>query len=215
MLMTFGAFLLALGLRYGTQALVATLLGDGSQARDRQLTLNPARHLSPFGVCVGLITAFSSFPVGLGWGQMIRPDARHLRPGPNSGIILIALSGIAVNLLAGIGVGYILGLFPVSTHGIETVIRCGNLQGGPLQSCLAAWQPGWLLRIEQFGFAFATVNVCMAILNVIPLYPLDMYQILFALLPTNLAISFRSSEATEELILAAILFFIPFLLLLS
>ena len=213
MLMTFIAFLLALGVHYSAQSLVAIVLGDTSPSRERRLTLNPVRHLSPFGTCVAVISSFTfGLPAGIGWGTIIRPDARRLRIGANAGVIVIALSGILANLIIGVGLSFVFRSIPL--HGAD-LLNCPLAAGGPLQSCLESWQPGWLLRIEQFGFIFASVNIAFGIFNLIPLFPLDGYHILFTLLPNGPAISYRNSEQWQELGLAALIFFLPFLLSLA
>jgi Zn-dependent protease len=223
MLMTFIAFLMAMGLHYGAQAFVAAMLGDGSPARERRLTLNPARHLAALGTVVALISAFpasggllatSAVPIGLGWGKPIRPNATRLSVGPNTGLVIIGLTGIAVNIIIGILVAVLLAFLPTHITASSTLIdNCAaNLQGGPLQSCLQAWQPGWALRLEEFAVVFASVNVLVGLLNIIPLFPLDGYHILYAFLPTKAAISYRNGESWQELVLLGLLFFLPFLL---
>ncbi len=213
--MTFVSFILTMGLRYGTQAMVTTLLGDGSPAKDRRLTLNPARHLTTLGTLVGLALSFpiSGAPAGIGWGRPVRPDARHLSVGPNTGLILIGLTGIATNLIVGIVIAVGLGFIPQETP--IQLFACNGLQGGPLQSCLLSWQPGWALRLEQFGFIFASVNILVGLLNIIPLFPLDGSKILFALLPDRAAINYRNNEVNQELILFALLLFLPFFITLA
>jgi Zn-dependent protease len=64
----------------------------------------------------------------------------------------------------------------------------------------------------QFLIAFAVTNVGLALLNIIPLYPLDGYYILFAILPSGPAITYRNTIQYMELILLLILFLIPYLL---
>jgi Zn-dependent protease len=215
-MMTFVAFILTIGLRYGAQALVTSLLGDGSLAREHRLTVNPARHMASLGTWVGVIFSFpigGGLPAGLGWGRPVRPDATRLSVGANSGTILVALSGIVTNFVVGIVVAVGLGFIPFSLANMMQANGClgSHLQGGPLQSCLMGWQPGWALRLEEFALVFASVNILVGLLNLIPLYPLDGYSILFALLPERAAINYRNSQATQELILAGILLLVPFL----
>jgi Zn-dependent protease len=222
MTMTFAAFVLAMGIRYATQAFVAAMMGDGSPARDRRLTLNPARQLAPLGTMVALISAFpaqgflatSAVPIGLGWGKPIRPNSLRLSAGPNAGLVIIGLSGIVVNLLVGSLAALLLALLPIHSLTLnEVAIHCGNsLPGGALQSCLSFWQPAWALRLEQFVFVFASVNLLIGLLNIIPLFPLDGYHILFAFLPTNAAVGYRNNEFVQEMVLVGLLFFLPFLL---
>src|SRR5215469_11062794 len=71
-------------------------------------------------------------------------------------------------------------------------------------------QPGYLLRIDQFAFTFALTNLVLAIVNIIPLHPLDGYRVLFALLPSQQAVSFRRFEPYMELILLVIFFVVPY-----
>lgn len=210
MVMAFVAFMLALAFHHGMQALVATMLGDTSLTRERRLSFNPVRHMTPFGTVVALVTSFTfGIPAGLGWGRLVRPDARRLRVGPSTGLVLIALTGILSNILLGVGIAFALKQMPPLTNNDAA---CVVLQGGPLQGCLIHWQPGWLLRIEQFGYIFAIVNIMLGLVNLIPLYPLDGYHILFTLLSANAALSYRNSEQWQELILAGIFFLVPFLL---
>ncbi|MBA3825635.1 MAG: hypothetical protein H0X24_17275, partial [Ktedonobacterales bacterium] len=104
MLMTFASFFLVMGVRYGAQAAMANLLGDSSPARQGRLSLNPSRHLAALGTCVAVLFSFplSGAAVGLGWGRPIQPDAMRLRTGANAGLAIVALTGIAVNLLLGL-----------------------------------------------------------------------------------------------------------------
>lgn len=215
-LMTFGSFLLALGIRHFTQGITATLLGDGSPARERRLTVNPARHLNVLGFCVALVFSFpigAGLPAGIGWGAPLRVDGRRMSTSSNTGAVLVALSGLLVNLLLGIGIAIGLGFIPLSAATAQHILnQCGTLQGGPLQGCLSFWQPGWALRLEQFGFIFAGVNITLAVLNLIPLFPLDGHFIALSLLPDRLAFRYRDSEHTQEIILAAILLLVPLVL---
>ena len=214
-LMTFASFILAVGVRYGAQAAMTTVLGDGSPARDRRLTVNPTRHLAPLGTCVALIFSFpiSGLPVGLGWGRPLQPDARRLSIGANAGLVVIALSGIFTNLILGLIIAIALGQIHYSSGALSCINN--SIFGGALQGCLQSWQPGWLLRIEQFAYIFASVNVVVGLLNIIPLFPLDGYFLLFTALPNNAAVRYRNSQTTQEIILAGILFLVPLVLNLS
>ncbi len=212
MLMTFASFILVMGVRYGAQAAVATVLGDRSVARTGRLSLRPARHLATLGTCVAVLFCFplSGSSVGLGWGRPVQPDAMKLRTGANAGLVIVALTGIATNLLLGLVLAVALG----QLHYTIGAYQCldSTLLGGPLQGCLASWQPGWLLRVEQFGFVFASVNIVVGLLNLIPLFPLDGYTLLFTALPNNAAVRYRNSQETQQIALAAILLLLPLVL---
>jgi Zn-dependent protease len=67
------------------------------------------------------------------------------------------------------------------------------------------------IRITQLVIVFASVNLCLAIFNLIPLYPLDGYQIVYTLLPSRQAVQFAKSAVYGPFIILGILFLLPFL----
>lgn len=212
MVMTFTAFLLAITLKYIGQTLFAAMLGDGSSTRSGRMTFRLAQHLSPLGTIVALVSAFpisTGIPVGLGWGKIVRPNATKMSIGPNLGVILIGLSGIIIHFTLGIGSALLIHLVTPAMSQVN--ILCSGLNGGVLQGCLQSFEPGWFLRLDQFVLVFANVNIVLGLLNIIPLFPLDGYHILFSVLPAKTAMSYRSSESTQELIVLLILFLAPLL----
>jgi Zn-dependent protease len=66
-------------------------------------------------------------------------------------------------------------------------------------------------RIVQLVIVFASVNICLSIFNLIPLYPLDGYQIVYTLLPSRQAVQFAKSAQYGPFIILAVLFLLPFL----
>lgn len=211
MIEAFVAFVLALTLHNCAQALMARALGDPTPVNKGRFSFLPGAHLSAIGVIVAIVTALTT-ACGLGWGKPVETDAPRLRPGPNAGIILVALTGILTNLVIGLGIAFGLKFLP-GVPTLETAWgTCAQQVGKPFLICLNGAQPAWLLYIMQFLIAFAVTNVGLALLNLIPLYPLDGYYILFAILPSGPAISYRNAVQYMELILLLILFVIPYLL---
>lgn len=217
MIETFVAFVLALILHNCAQALMAAALGDRTPVNKGRFSFLPGAHLSAIGVIVAIVTSISA-ACGLGWGKPVETDATRLRPGPNTGIIIVALTGIITNLVIGLGIAFGLKFLP-GVPALETAYaNCLGPDGRPvgvgslLITCLHGAQPAWLLYIMQFLIAFAVTNVGLALLNIIPLYPLDGYYILFAILPSGPAITYRNVIQYMELILLLILFLIPYLL---
>jgi Zn-dependent protease len=211
MIETFVAFVLALILHNCAQALMAAALGDRTPVNKGRFSFLPGAHLSAIGVIVAIVTSISA-ACGLGWGKPVETDAPRLRPGPNVGIIIVALTGMITNFVIGLGIAFGLKFLP----GVPALERawadCSQQVGNPLLVCLNGAQPAWLLYIMQFLIAFAVTNVGLALLNIIPLYPLDGYYILFAILPSGPAITYRNTIQYMELILLLILFLIPYLL---
>ena len=213
MVETFVAFMLAVTIHGAVQARVATLLGDTTSRLRGRLSLWPPRQLSAIGVIVGIVFSVSSQGAGIGWGKPLEIDARKLRIGPNFGTIVVALSGLLFNALLGIVILLLFNLLPdmaaVASQG--NLCAAQNLGGSALQGCVHAL-PGWALRIEQFFYIFALTNIGVAILNIIPLHPLDGYHVVFALLPSRQAIGWRNFAPWMELILLIIFFVIPVIL---
>lgn len=213
MVETFIAFVLAVTLHGAVQARVATLLGDTTSGLRGRLSLLPQRQLSAIGVVVGIVFSVGSIGAGMGWGKPLEIDARKLRIGPNAGTIVVALSGLLFNALLGIVILLLFNVLP-STDALSTQANLCLDQGAfssALQGCVHAL-PGWALRIEQFFYVFALTNIAIALLNIIPLHPLDGYHVVFALLPAPQAIRWRNFAPWMELLLLIIFFVVPVIL---
>lgn len=213
---TFIAFIIAVTLHEAAQTAAAAALGDRSPVAAGRMSLAPARHMAAVGTIVAIFYSFAAAG-GLGWGRPISVDAKRLRVGPNFGLILVAIAGPLLNLALGLAIAFGLAFLPGYAALGSRVAVCLPSQGSflhglDLQGCLGVAQPAYLLRIEQFLFTFAVTNIVLAILNIIPLYPLDGYRVLFALLPAPQAISFRRAEPYMEIILLVIFFLVPWLL---
>ncbi|HLY30308.1 MAG TPA: site-2 protease family protein [Ktedonobacterales bacterium] len=205
------AFLIALTIHEVAQALVSSWLGDKSAARQGRLSLWPPRHMSAIGTLVAVVLVFSGFPNTLGWGKPIEPDTRNLRVNPDLGLVLVAVSGIVINTLVGVALALGLHFFPGYDKLDSFANRCGGA-GSILQNCLSQAQPVYMLRIEQFLITLAVTNILFAMLNIIPLYPLDGYHILFAWLPNRAAVRYRDFQPYMEFTLLIVFFLIPYLL---
>lgn len=213
---TFLAFIIAVTLHESAHAAMAALLGDGSPGGAGRLSLNPRRQMASIGTIVAITLSFGiplgGAPVGLGWGKPVETDTRRMRVGPDTGIFLIALAGPAFSLVMGLLFSIVLHFMP--GYGTLSIFadRCSIESGSLLQFCLSHAQPAWQLRIEQFLFLLASTNILLALLNLIPLHPLDGYNMLFALLPNGPAVRFRDFQPYMELLLLVLFFLIPYLL---
>jgi Zn-dependent protease len=219
---TFIAFIVALSFHECGHAAMAALLGDGIAAGEGRLSLNPRRHLAPIGTMVAAVLSFSH--AGIGWGRPVRFDSTRLRVGPNTGTILVAVAGPLVSLILGLGLAaglrYVPGYGALNVAADPTTGRCSwfnaqldtHFQGQGMEQCLAAVQAPYLLRIEQFAMILAVTSIAVALVNVLPLHPLDGYKVLFALLPSPQAVRFRRWEPHMEAILLVLFFVVPIIL---
>ncbi len=160
-LMRIPAILIAITVHESAHAWTAWKLGD-STARDRgRISLNPLRHLDPLGVLMMLF-------LGFGFARPVQVDARRFKK-PKLGMALTALAGPISNLLLGL-----LGVF----------VYCVALQT-PLYTMV---QTGNSLAKSCFLFLqiFFTLNIYLAIFNLIPIPPLDGSRVLLLILPERL-----------------------------
>jgi Zn-dependent protease len=142
---------------------VARLLGDPTAARMKRLTLNPVRHVDPIGtIVVPGILALVKLPV-FGWAKPVPVNKWMLR-NPRYGMMAVAAAGPASNLiLAGLA-ALVLGLF------------AGQLSGAPT--------PGSTSHFIALNlFNFLTINIFLALFNLLPIPPFDGSHIVEGLLP--------------------------------
>lgn len=71
--------------------LAAYWLGDPTAKRNHRLSLNPLRHLDPFGLLMMVV-------VGFGWAKPVPVDPRYFK-NPKGGMAITALAGPLSNLL--------------------------------------------------------------------------------------------------------------------
>jgi Zn-dependent protease len=195
--MIIGSFLLAIMLHEWAHAQMAAWLGDYSPRQEGRQTLSLREHLDPVGLLMCVILAFQPIgtpPVGLGWGKPVKPDPWKMRVNANTGVMLVALAGPIFSLLLGL-------LLAVAARFFLPLVNS---------------YPNFILfHLEQLILTFAVVNIGLAIFNLIPLYPLDGYQILYTLLPSKQAVQFARSAQYGPFIILALFFLLPFLARLS
>lgn len=181
------AFVLGIGLHEFSHVLIAYLLGDPTGRNMGRLTLNPLRHLDPFGSMMLLL-------VGFGWGKPAPVNPYRLKTGPTTGWALVALAG------------------PVSNFVIAAVLA-GLLRIGPLWSAYTLGRPLTHWGLSDFLASVLVIsvqiNILLGIFNLIPIPPLDGYRVLLRLLPTDLSLSYQRIERYGFVILM-VLFAIPF-----
>ena len=194
-LMIVGSFLLAVSLHEVGHALMARLLGDRTPQAEGRQSLSLRSHIDPLGLLICVILALQpilAFPVGFGWGKPVKADPWKMRVGANLGLFTVAIAGPIFSLLIGL-------LFAV-------IVRFTDIYlfSNPITQ-----------RLLQLLVVFASVNICLTLFNLIPLYPLDGYQIVYTLLPSKQAVQFAKSAPYGPFIILILFFFLPFLARLS
>lgn len=167
----------------------AYLLGDDTARLSGRLTLNPLKHLDPFGSVILPLLLFISTSGSflIGWARPVPYNPMNLRNG-RRGNMIVAFSGIAMNLLLAV----IFGL----------LIRFAPALGLPL------YNPFFIHPFYKISTIIVMLNLVLALFNLIPIPPLDGSKILFSLLP----IRYRYIENfLERFGILFLLFFIIFL----
>lgn len=147
--------LLVLPLHEAAHAGVAYLLGDDTAARQGRLTINPFAHLDPIGSILILLTGF-------GWAKPVPVNPIRMKK-YRAGFALTALAGPVSNLLAAFAAALAYSVINASQAGYE------------------AWHSSNitpLLCVMLLLIYLTSVNVGLAIFNLIPIPPLDGFNVL-------------------------------------
>ena len=183
------SFLIAIPLHECGHTLMALWLGDRTPRDEGRLTMSPRVQVDPVGLLMCVLLAFQPYlAIGFGWGRPVKPDPWKLRVGANTGLLMVACAGILFSLIIGLLSALVVHFLPAQLYA-----------------------NAYIVRIPQFFEVFASVNICLALFNLIPLYPLDGYQILYTLLPSKQAVQFAKSAVYGPLIILGVFFLLPFL----
>ena len=169
--------------------LVARRLGDPTAAQMGRLTLNPIRHVDPFGtVILPMLLALAHAPI-FGWAKPVPVNYHRLR-NPRRDMVLVALAGPGMNLLLAV-VG-------------SLVLAATVWTAGGVASPAAVF-------IAQNSINFVLINIFLAIFNLIPLPPFDGGHVVEGLLPDGAAIQFRKIGRFSLLVFIFLLLILPML----
>ncbi len=166
-LILFGCLVVAVILHEISHGVVALWLGDDTAKRAGRLSLNPLRHIDPFGsVILPAMGALAGAPV-LGYAKPVPVNPARLRK-PRRDMVLVSLAGPATNLIL--------------MAGGALVARALVRSGEPLADTIDRATPDLALQI---AFAFALVNLLLGLFNLLPIPPLDGSALLERLLPAR------------------------------
>ena len=164
------AFLLvllcSLTVHESAHAWTANRLGDSTARRLGRLSLNPAVHIDPIGILLPLLLFASGAGVIIGWARPVPVNPMNLTR-PRRDFLLIAAAGPASNVLLAVVASLVLRVVP------DGPIPLGGTDVA-----------GWLFAIAFLAFQ---LNLWLAVVNMIPVPPLDGGNVLAGLLPDRLA----------------------------
>jgi Zn-dependent protease len=163
-------------------AITADRMGDPTPRGMGRITLNPLKHLDPFGTIVLLISGF-------GWAKPVMVNPNRLKGNPRTSMAIVAAAGPASNIVMAL-------LFAVPFW--LGVVRFMPFSANEMVPTL-----------DFLMSQFVWLNVVLAIFNLIPIPPLDGYKILMGILPPDISYQLRPLEQYGFMILIAVIFILP------
>jgi Zn-dependent protease len=142
---------------------VANICGDPTAKNAHRLTLNPIRHIDPFGtVVLPLLLIWSGLPA-FGWAKPVPVNVSRLRH-PRRDSLYVSLAGPLTNILLSVVAGFY----------IHFAVRHSSYA-----SLNNSYSFFW------FVVGFGTVNLLLAVFNLIPIPPLDGSAIIERFVPSQ------------------------------
>lgn len=178
------AFLFAISVHESAHAYVAWRCGDPTARMLGRVTLNPIKHIDPWGtVIIPAICIASHVPV-FGWAKPTPVNSRNFKNVVQSDI-LTSLAGPASNLI-------------VASGSVLLLIVIKHLTGG-------TFGRGTMLEpITILLYTMMLINVLLTVFNCIPIPPLDGSHVLRHFLPESVL---RVYQMVGTFALIALLFF--------
>lgn len=169
--------LLAMPIHESAHAFTASRLGDPTAKYAGRLSLNPLRHIDPFG-------AVSLLAFGIGWAKPVPVDARYFKH-PKLGMAVTAAAGPLSNLLLALlgMIFYKLILFVIAPHS------------------------GFFYIVELLIRYIIVINISLAIFNLLPFPPFDGGRIFTFFLPEKAYFAVMQYERYICIGIMALLFF--------
>ncbi len=147
--------MLSLALHEWGHAITALWMGDTTAKEQGRVTLNPLKHLDLIGSLMIML-------VGFGWAKPVPIYPPHFG-NYRVGLFVVSVAGIVINLLIATSLALLLRWM---------------LDVGHLQNPTAFWE-----QVARVAVVAASINLTLAVFNLLPIPPLDGSKIVQSFLP--------------------------------
>jgi Zn-dependent protease len=173
----------AITLHEAAHGYVARRFGDATAWMLGRVTLNPVKHIDPVGTVLLPIVTLAFSPFMFGWAKPVPVNFANLKP-LRSGMFWVAAAGPGANLVQVL-------IWGIVAWVLSMTVSPTGLVG-----------PFWFSVAE----AGMQINIMFALLNLVPILPLDGGRIVTSLLPHKLAYTWQGTERYGMLVLLVLLF---------
>lgn len=145
-----------------SHGLAANALGDPTAKYAGRLTLNPLKHLDPFGsVILPFLLAFAHLPI-IGWARPVPYNPYNLKVrNQDLGSAVVGAAGPGANIAVALVFGFFIRFSPLWAGSFGSIAE-------PLVGIMSL---------------IVLINLILATFNLVPIPPLDGSKVLFTLLP--------------------------------
>lgn len=174
--------LFAISLHEAAHGWMAWRLGDPTARMLGRVTLNPIKHIDPFGtILIPLLCVYAGFPL-IGWAKPTPVTTRNFKNIKRDDI-LTTLAGPASNLLTAIAATVILlALKFVNPTTVMSAMMAA--QSGMIEPSIMNASPV-LFPFTMLLYYAVLINLILMAFNLIPLPPLDGSHVVRHMLPYN------------------------------
>ena len=170
----------------------ANVLGDPTAEDEGRMSFNPAVHIDLIGTIVLPLLGTLFGGAFFGWAKPVPVNPHNLR-NPKRDLMIIAAAGPIMNILC-----------TIIILGIAKLLRVTI--GFPEMGSVTQFQIYRILLLQS-----ALISIFLAAFNMLPLFPLDGFSVVYGLLPWRQAQAFARLRPYGMVILMCIIF-VPSLL---
>lgn len=166
-------FLLIIPIHESAHALMAKWLGDDTAEKKGRISLNPIVHLDIAGLILMLF-------LGLGWAKPVPVNFSNLKKNRRASYALISAAGPLSNLISAFLCALVYEVLICTRAGQETLNTSFDSFAEMMRS-----EHNILCAVLMLLIYSVYINVALAMFNLIPLPPLDGFNLVRAFLPVN------------------------------